>query len=420
MRWPRAQWWLALAAGLYSLGETLAVLHWRLLPRLWAALPAALPSLGRHGEIAHTVAFVLVLSLFGMATSLPWRIYATFALEQRHGFNKQTPRLFATDLAKSLLLGAALLPPVVSAATAILMRAGPWMPLQLYALVLGLSLFFMIAYPIGACAWWCWLNTIGTTSLSPCCMLSFQRNSKDDASSRANTCSCCHRMPAMTHRRKLSACAHSRLRVRLSAAIAPLFNKFQPLPPGGLRQQIERLAASLGFGLSALYQVGSQRHACAAYRQAGRRCRTNEGASCVQACACCMCPRAAQVDGSSRSAHSNAYMYGFYKWKRIVLVRVRRISTGAATLHALAAAAAALRPRASGSTAAASSNARHAAAAPLLLPRACTQYDTLLEQCSDEQVVAVLAHGEAGGTPPHACRRCAQVLHACMHSRICP
>ena len=44
------------------------------------------------------------------------------------------------------------------------------------------------------------------------------------------------------------------------------------------------------------------------------------------------------VDGSKRSAHSNAYMYGMGKNKRIVL------------------------------------------------------YDTLLEQCAEEQVVAVLAH----------------------------
>jgi STE24 endopeptidase len=45
-----------------------------------------------------------------------------------------------------------------------------------------------------------------------------------------------------------------------------------------------------------------------------------------------------KMDGSKRSGHSNAYMYGFFNNKRIVL------------------------------------------------------YDTLLSQCSEEQVVAVLAH----------------------------
>jgi STE24 endopeptidase len=81
--------------------------------------------------------------------------------------------------------------------------------------------------------------------------------------------------------------------------IAPLFNKFTPLPDGELRQKIENLAASLMFPLKKLFVV----------------------------------------DGSTRSSHSNAYMYGFFKNKRIVL------------------------------------------------------YDTLIQQCSnEEEIVAVIAH----------------------------
>lgn len=81
--------------------------------------------------------------------------------------------------------------------------------------------------------------------------------------------------------------------------IAPLFNKFTPLPDGELRSKIEQLASSLKFPLKKLFVV----------------------------------------DGSTRSSHSNAYMYGFFKNKRIVL------------------------------------------------------YDTLIQQCkNDEEVVAVIAH----------------------------
>lgn len=81
--------------------------------------------------------------------------------------------------------------------------------------------------------------------------------------------------------------------------IAPLFNKFTPLPEGDLRTKIESLASSLKFPLKKLFVV----------------------------------------DGSTRSSHSNAYMYGFFKNKRIVL------------------------------------------------------YDTLIQQCKDEEeVVAVIAH----------------------------
>lgn len=61
--------------------------------------------------------------------------------------------------------------------------------------------------------------------------------------------------------------------------IAPLFDKYSPLPQGDLRTQIEALASSLKFPLYKLYIV----------------------------------------EGSKRSSHSNAYLYGFYKYKRIVL-----------------------------------------------------------------------------------------------------
>ncbi|CAN6273328.1 unnamed protein product [Urochloa humidicola] len=80
--------------------------------------------------------------------------------------------------------------------------------------------------------------------------------------------------------------------------IAPLFNKFTPLPEGALREKIEMLAASLKFPLKKLFVV----------------------------------------DGSTRSSHSNAYMYGFLNNKRIVL------------------------------------------------------YDTLIQQCNEDEIVSVIAH----------------------------
>ncbi|CAG2123462.1 unnamed protein product, partial [Medioppia subpectinata] len=61
--------------------------------------------------------------------------------------------------------------------------------------------------------------------------------------------------------------------------IAPLFDKFTPLPDGELKQQIEKLAQSIDFPLKKLFVV----------------------------------------EGSKRSSHSNAYFYGFHKNKRIVL-----------------------------------------------------------------------------------------------------
>merc|ERR1712110_361006 len=61
--------------------------------------------------------------------------------------------------------------------------------------------------------------------------------------------------------------------------IAPLFDKYTPMPDGQLKTEIEKLAASIDFPLYKLFVV----------------------------------------EGSKRSSHSNAYFYVFYKFKRIVL-----------------------------------------------------------------------------------------------------
>lgn len=63
------------------------------------------------------------------------------------------------------------------------------------------------------------------------------------------------------------------------SVIAPIFDKFTPLPEGELRTSIENLAAELKFPLKQLYVI----------------------------------------EGSKRSSHSNAYFYGFFKSKQIVL-----------------------------------------------------------------------------------------------------
>ena len=61
--------------------------------------------------------------------------------------------------------------------------------------------------------------------------------------------------------------------------IAPLFDKYTPVPEGDLRTAIEKLAKRIEFPLTKLLVV----------------------------------------EGSKRSSHSNAYFYGFYKNKKIVL-----------------------------------------------------------------------------------------------------
>lgn len=58
----------------------------------------------------------VVLSVLAVlqAVALPFAVWRTFVLEARFGFNRTTPSLFAADLAKRTLLGAALAAPAVA------------------------------------------------------------------------------------------------------------------------------------------------------------------------------------------------------------------------------------------------------------------------------------------------------------------
>ncbi len=194
-----------------------------------AAAAAAASPISTRTEIYQSVIWMLLTTVISMTMNLPWSVYRTFWLEDRHGFNRTTPRTFILDLFKSLVLTVIFTPPILAGIIWILLHTGPYMAVYLWAFMLTLSLVMMTVYP---------------------------------------------------------------------TLIAPLFNKYDPLPMGPLREKIEALATKLDFPLKKLYQI----------------------------------------DGSTRSAHSNAYMYGFGGNKRIVL------------------------------------------------------YDTLITQCTEDQVVAVLAH----------------------------
>ena len=85
------------------------------------------------GPVLSGLLFIGVLLLLKAVLSLPFRIYATFVIEQRFGFNKTTIPVFAADLIKSLVLATLL--------------GGP--------LLAGILAFFQYA---GSNAWWlCWM-----------------------------------------------------------------------------------------------------------------------------------------------------------------------------------------------------------------------------------------------------------------------
>lgn len=180
-------------------------------------------------EIKISLIFLLLTTIVGTITSLPFEIYSTFRIEKKHGFNKQTPSLFVTDKIKGLLLTFVIGGPFAAALLKIIKWGGEHFYIYVWAFMFVFSAFMMTIVPV---------------------------------------------------------------------FIMPLFNKYEPLPDSELKTRIFALADQLKYPLTKLFVM----------------------------------------DGSKRSSHSNAFMFGFGKNKRIVL------------------------------------------------------FDTLMEQVSDDEILAILGH----------------------------
>lgn len=78
------------------------------LPWLWGKSETVTQHLAKRtgwfssSEIPITIIFFLLDSAKDTLISLPFSLYHTFVLEQHHGFNKQTLRLFVLDFVKSV------------------------------------------------------------------------------------------------------------------------------------------------------------------------------------------------------------------------------------------------------------------------------------------------------------------------------
>lgn len=76
--------------------------------------------------VMHGTAVVLSTLLLVSLLNLPLSLWRTFGVETRFGFNRTTPALFVTDLAKSLLLSLLLGGPLVFVILLLMQRAGVW------------------------------------------------------------------------------------------------------------------------------------------------------------------------------------------------------------------------------------------------------------------------------------------------------
>jgi STE24 endopeptidase len=94
------------------------------------------------GPISTGVLFIGILLLVQSLIDLPFKIYGTFVLEERFGFNKTTPAVFISDMAKTFLLGLFIGGPVLAGLLWFFEYAGPmawvwaWVALTLFSLLL--------------------------------------------------------------------------------------------------------------------------------------------------------------------------------------------------------------------------------------------------------------------------------------------
>jgi len=95
----------------------------------------------------HGVALIVSVALLLSALELPVAVWRTFVTEQRFGFNRMTPRLFALDLAKQAALSAALGVPLVVLVLWLMERMGALWWLYVWVAWMAFNLLVLLVYP---------------------------------------------------------------------------------------------------------------------------------------------------------------------------------------------------------------------------------------------------------------------------------
>jgi STE24 endopeptidase len=107
---------------------------------------AAAGGLG-YGSIATGLAFFAIVGVLSGLFELPFDLYDTFVIEERHGFNRQTLRGFVLDRAKGIGIGVALAGPALAAILWIMERMGPTWWLWAWGVTTAFSVFAAWIYP---------------------------------------------------------------------------------------------------------------------------------------------------------------------------------------------------------------------------------------------------------------------------------
>ena len=100
-----------------------------------------------ESEIHRSLTFIVLSNVLSTVIYMPFSVYSTFVLEQKHGFNKQTPLFFVKDQLKKFALMQAIMLPLVAAIIKIVQWGGEYFFIYLWLFVVAFSLFMLIVYP---------------------------------------------------------------------------------------------------------------------------------------------------------------------------------------------------------------------------------------------------------------------------------
>ncbi len=141
----------------YSLIKDIATIYFDIFPLCWSYsglllqtvvpyLPKFVP-LTTDGEISKSIAFTIILQVESIILSLPIDIYYTFVLEEKFGFNKQTPKLYINDTIKSFLISLVLIPPILGGFLKTILYFGDNFFFFLWLFMLIFQLVSVVLYP---------------------------------------------------------------------------------------------------------------------------------------------------------------------------------------------------------------------------------------------------------------------------------
>ena len=133
---------------------TLVLLGWTLLGGLDLLNQALLDSVQpRFGNMAYQLALLVAFALIGSLLELPLELYSTFRIEQRFGFNRITPKLFAVDLLKNTIVGALIGLPLAALVLWLMGAAGSLWWLWAWGAWVAFNLVLLVLYPTVIAPW---------------------------------------------------------------------------------------------------------------------------------------------------------------------------------------------------------------------------------------------------------------------------